>query len=54
MLSALVKSADRVQAELATSVNRLRERGTAWQAIADAAGLSVEATRQRLQKTGME
>ena len=47
MLPALVKSADRVEAELATSVNHLRARGAGWQTIADAAGLSAEATRRR-------
>ncbi len=47
MLPALVRSADRVESELATSINRLRARGAAWRTIAGAAGLSVEATRQR-------
>jgi hypothetical protein len=54
MLPALVKSADRVELELATSVNRMRERGVAWHTIADAAGLSVDATRQRFGKSGVE
>jgi len=47
MLPALVRSADRVEAELAASANRLRRRGTDWQTIADAAGLSVDVARRR-------
>jgi hypothetical protein len=54
MLPALVKSADRVEAELATSVNRLRARGAPWHTIANAAGLSVEATRHRFGTAGVE
>lgn len=54
MLPALVKSADRVEAELATSVSRLRARGTPWHTIANAAGLSVEATRHRFEGAGVE
>jgi len=47
MLPALVRSADGVEAELATSVNRLRRQGTDWKTIADAAGLSVDVARRR-------
>lgn len=50
MLPALVRSADRVETELAASIERLRARGAAWPTIADAAGLSVETTRQRFGK----
>ena len=44
---ALVRSVDRVEAELAGWIKRLRERGSDWEAIADAAGMSVEAARHR-------
>ena len=54
MLPALIKSADRVEAELAFSVNRLRARGAGWHAIADAVGLSVGATRRRFGTAGAE
>lgn len=54
VLPALVKSADRVEAELATSVNRLRARGASWHTIANAAGLSVEGTRHRFGTAGVE
>jgi ribosomal protein L37AE/L43A len=49
MLPALVRSADRVEAELAGWINRLTERGTDWQTIAGAAGMSVDAARQRFE-----
>lgn len=47
MLPALVRSADRVEADLAGSVARLRERGTGWDEIAGAVGMSVAAARRR-------
>lgn len=47
MLPALVGSADRVEAELAGWINRLRARDIDWPTIANAAGTSVEAARQR-------
>jgi hypothetical protein len=46
MLPALVRSADRVERELAGWIHRLRERGADWQTIAGAAGMSVDAARQ--------
>ena len=49
MLPALVRGADRVETELAGWITRLRDRGTDWQTIADAAGVSVEAARQRFE-----
>jgi len=49
MLPALVRSADRVEVELAAWVGRLRDRGTDWQTIADAAGVSIEGARQRFE-----
>ncbi|MHB1774841.1 MAG: ClpX C4-type zinc finger protein [Acidimicrobiales bacterium] len=49
LLPSLVRSAHRIEGELAGWVNRLRERGSDWQAIAGAAGISVEAARQRFE-----
>jgi hypothetical protein len=49
LLPALVRSAVRVDGELAGWINRLRERGSDWQTIAGAAGMSVDAARQRLE-----
>jgi ClpX C4-type zinc finger len=49
MLPALVRSADRIEGELAGWINQLRERGTGWPAIADAGGMSVEGARQRFE-----
>lgn len=49
LLPALVRSADRVENELAGWINRLRERGSDWQTIAGAAGMSVDAARQRFE-----
>jgi hypothetical protein len=49
MLPAMVRSADRVESELACWIGRLRDRGTDWQTIASAAGVSVEAARQRFE-----
>jgi len=49
MLPALVRSADRVQSELAGCIGWLRERGTDWPTIAGAVGVSVDAARQRFE-----
>jgi ribosomal protein L37AE/L43A len=49
MLPVLVRSADRVESELAGWISRLRDRGTDWETIADAAGVSIEAARQRFE-----
>jgi len=49
LLPALVRSADRVDGELAGWINRLRERGSDWQTIAGAAGMTVDAARQRFE-----
>lgn len=45
MLPALARSAARVEAELAGWIARLREQGTDWETIADAAGMSADAAR---------
>ena len=49
MLPVLVRSADRVESELAGWITRLRDRGTDWQAIADATGVTAEIARQRFE-----
>ena len=49
MLPALFRSADRVEGELASWISRLRDQGTHWQTIADAAGMSVDSARQRFE-----
>ena len=49
MLLALVRSADRVESESTGWIHRLRERGTDWQTIAGAVGMTVDAARQRLE-----
>jgi hypothetical protein len=49
MLPALVRSADRVESELAGWISRLRDRGTDWQTIAGAAGMSIDSARQRFE-----
>jgi hypothetical protein len=49
MLPGLVRSANRVESELAGWINRLRERGCDWQSIATGSGLSVDALRQRFE-----
>jgi hypothetical protein len=49
MLPALVRIADRVQSELAGWISRLRDRGTDWQTIADAAGVTTDSARQRFE-----
>jgi hypothetical protein len=54
VLPALVRSADRVESELAGWINRLRERGADWQTIAGAAGMSVDAARQRFGTAPLE
>ena len=51
LLPLLVRSADRVERELAGWITRLRERGTGWQVIADAAGLDSDAARRRFGTT---
>jgi hypothetical protein len=47
MLPALVRTADRIEAELAGWVERLRQRGTDWETIAAAVGTTVAAARHR-------
>ncbi len=49
MLSGVARSASRMEADLTRWVNRLRERGTDWQQIADALGTSIGAARQRFE-----
>jgi len=49
LLPALVRHADQVERELTGSVDRLRERGTDWQTIAIAAGMSIDGVRQRFE-----
>lgn len=49
IIPALVRSADRIESELAGWISRLRERGTGWETIAGAAGVSTEAARQRFE-----
>jgi hypothetical protein len=49
MLPHLVRSADRVETELAGWIHRLRERGADWPTIADAARLHVDAARRRFE-----
>lgn len=52
MLPALVRTADRIEAELKRWVTRLREQGTDWTTIANATGMSVEAAHQRFEAAG--
>lgn len=47
MLRPLVGTADRIEAELAAWIDRLRAGGTDWAAIAGATGMSIDAVRQR-------
>jgi hypothetical protein len=47
MVPGLVRSAARVEAELARWVGRLRNKGTDWQQIADLVGTSADDARQR-------
>jgi ClpX C4-type zinc finger len=49
MLPAMVRAADRIEAELAGWVIRLRERGTGWPTIAGAVELSADAARRRFE-----
>jgi len=49
LLPALVRSAARVEGELAGWVGRLRERGSDWKTIADAVGMTDEAARRRFE-----
>jgi hypothetical protein len=54
LLPALVRSADRVEDQLAGWISRLREQGSDWQTIAAAAGMSVDAARQRFETLSAE
>jgi hypothetical protein len=54
MLPGLVLTADRIEAELAGWINRLRRRGSDWRTIAEAAGMSVEAARRRFEGSPLE
>jgi len=54
MLPALARSADRVESELAGLISRLRERGTDWQTIAGAMGLSTDDARRRFEASSDE
>ncbi|WP_153348968.1 ClpX C4-type zinc finger protein [Nocardia aurantia] len=47
MLPVLLRSAERVEAELTGWIGRLREQQIEWQAIAAAMGMSVETARLR-------
>jgi hypothetical protein len=49
LLPALARSAIRVEGELASWVGQLRARGSDWQTIADAIGLTVDAARERFE-----
>jgi hypothetical protein len=54
MLPVLVRSAERVEAELTGWIGRLRERQIDWQAIAAATGMSVDTARQRFDTASPE
>jgi hypothetical protein len=43
----MVRSAARIEADLARWVSRLREQGTGWPQIASALGTSTDGARQR-------
>lgn len=47
MLPGVARTASRIEADLASWVSLLRERGTGWQQIADALGTSAGTARQR-------
>jgi ClpX C4-type zinc finger protein len=47
MLPGMARTADRLEAEVARWVSRLREQGTGWQQIAGTLGTSTDAARQR-------
>jgi hypothetical protein len=49
MLPGVARTASRIEADLASWVSLLRERGTGWQQIADALGTSAAAARQRFE-----
>ena len=49
-LGELVRTSDRIENQLVSSVNRLRERGTDWTAIAAAAGIGAESIQARLER----
>jgi hypothetical protein len=50
----LVRSAERVESELTGWINRLRERDADWKTIAGAAGMSIDAARQRFATAPLE
>ncbi len=54
MLPAFIRSAERVESELTGWVNRLRERGADSKTIAGAAGMSIDAARQRFESAPLE
>ncbi len=54
LLPALVRSANRVEGELAGWINRLRELGSDWQTIAGAVDMSVDAVRQRFENAPLK
>lgn len=47
----LVRTVDRVETQLVSSVTSLRERGTDWTAIAAAAGMDAKSIQARLSQT---
>lgn len=49
MLPGVARTASRIEADLASWVSLLRERGTGWEQIADALGTSAAAARQRFE-----
>lgn len=49
-LPALLAAADRVEAELAGWIDRLRGRGADWHTIAGAAGVPTDALRRRFER----
>ncbi len=54
VLPDLVRTADRIESELTRWIGLLRERGTDWRTIAGAAGVSIDATRQRFEAAPAE
>ena len=51
MLPGVARAAARIEADLASRVGRLRERGIDWQRIAGALGMSSDAARRRFDAT---